>query len=183
MGMPAQPGYVTAEMVRVMPDDGMRHETVYGEYQVSPTPRLLHQLVVQRLTHALGRYLESEPVGLVFGNGGDISWGPDSLVVPDIFVARPEEIRTLDWKNVRTLLLVVEVLSPSNPRWDRFTKRHLYQEVGVPLFWIIDADQQSAEVWTPGVRFPAVTVTELRWHPPGAGSQFAMPLAELLRSV
>jgi Uma2 family endonuclease len=104
-------------------------------------------------------------------------------VVPDIFVARPEEIRTLDWKNVRTLLLVVEVLSPSNPRWDRFTKRHLYQEVGVPLFWIIDADQQSAEAWTPGVRFPAVTVTELRWHPPGAQSEFLMPLGELFRSV
>lgn len=183
MGMPAQPVYVTADMVRAMPDDGMRHETVYGEHQVSPTPRLLHQLVVQRLTHALGRYLDTEPVGLVFGNGGDISWGPDSLVVPDIFVAPHQEVRTLDWKNVRTLLLVVEVLSPSNPRWDRFTKRHLYQEVGIPLFWIIDADRQSAEIWTPGARFPAVTDTELRWYPSSATSECVIPLPELCRPV
>ena len=183
MGMSAQPVYVTADMVRAMPDDGMRHETVYGEHQVSPTPRLLHQLVVHRLTHLIERYLAAQPVGLVFGNGGDISWGPDSLVVPDILVAPQREVRTLDWKNVRTLLLVVEVLSPSNPRWDRFTKRHLYQEAGVPLFWIIDADRRSVEVWTPGARFPAVTDTELRWYPSGATSECIISLQELFRPV
>ena len=35
--MPARQ-YYTAEMVRNMPDDGNRYETVYGELLVSPAP-------------------------------------------------------------------------------------------------------------------------------------------------
>ena len=37
--------YYTADMVRALPDDGNRYETVYGELLVTPAPRLLHQLV------------------------------------------------------------------------------------------------------------------------------------------
>ena len=46
----------------------------------------------------------------------DISWGPDVLVQPDVFVVAPDEARTLTWSRVRTLLLVAEVLSPSTAR-------------------------------------------------------------------
>ena len=59
----------------------------------------------------------------------DISWSDDTLVQPDVLVADLEEVRTLDWAKVKTLLLVIEVLSPSTARYDRFTKRRLYQEV------------------------------------------------------
>ena len=57
----------------------------------------------------------------------DISWGPDILVQPDLFVVDRTEARTLDWTRMQTLLLAVEVLSPSTARYDRFTKRRLYQ--------------------------------------------------------
>ena len=42
MGM-AVPLFYTAEMVRALPDDGKRYETVHGELLVSPAPRPLHQ--------------------------------------------------------------------------------------------------------------------------------------------
>ncbi|MBI3974734.1 MAG: Uma2 family endonuclease, partial [Chloroflexi bacterium] len=39
--------------------------------------------------------------------------------------------------------LVVEVLSPSTDRHDLITKRRLYAELGVPHYWIADADRNT----------------------------------------
>ena len=105
-----------------------------------------HQEVVGRLFESLRVYLRENPVGHVMAGRADISWGPDILVEPDVFVAPLDEVRTLDWSSVKDLRLVVEVLSPSSERYDRFTKRRLYQEQGIPLYWAVDADRHEVEV-------------------------------------
>ena len=182
MGM-AAPTYWTADMVRQLPDDGNRYEVVYGELLVTPAPRLGHQLLVSRLFLPLGYYLAHEPVGLVLTSPADISWGRDVLVQPDLFVVPFAEARTGDWSRLRSLLLVIEVLSPSTTRADRFTKRRRYQEAGVPLYWVVDSTEQHVEVWTPDAEFPAIERAQLVWRPPGAGTPFQFDLAELFRPV
>jgi Uma2 family endonuclease len=182
MGMVA-PIYYTAEMVRALPDDGNRYEVVYGELLVSPAPRLWHQELTGRLFRGVGQYLEQEPVGHLLLSPADISWGPDVLVQPDLFVAPLDQVRTLDWSNVKDLLLVVEVLSPSTTRADRFTKRRLYQERRVPVYWVVDGDQREVEVWTPETRFPVVERERVTWHPAGAGRPFILDLQELFRPI
>jgi len=182
MGMVA-PTYHTADMVRAFPSDGNRYEVVHGELLVTPSPRPLHQVVLQRLQLALGTYLEREPVGQLLTSPADISWGPDILVQPDLFVVDLAEARTLDWGRMRTLRLAVEILSPSSARADRFTKRRLYQEQGVPAYWVVDADAEVIEVWTPGVAFPAAERETVRWQPAGARAAFGLALATLFRPV
>jgi len=105
------------------------------------------------------------------------------LVQPDVFVVALEEARTLDWNRMRELLLVAEVLSPSTARADRFVKRRRYQEAGVPVYWIIDADARQVEVWTPGVEFPHVERERLTWHPAGAARAFELELERLFRPL
>ena len=182
MGMPA-PVYYTADMVRAMPDDGNRYEVVYGELLVTPAPRLWHQELVVRLLLALNRYLEANPVAHVLHSPADISWGPDVLVQPDVFVVPLEEARTLTWSRVRTLLLVAEVMSPSTAAGDRFLKRLRYREAGVPLYWVVDGDGRAVEIWTPGDDFPAVERERLWWHPPGASAPFSLALPNLFRPL
>jgi Uma2 family endonuclease len=182
MGMPA-PVYFTADMVRALPDDGNRYEVVYGELLVTPSPRPWHQVVVQRLSLALGNYIERQPVGIVLSSPADISWGPDVLVQPDVFVVAPDEARTLNWTRMRTLLLVAEVLSPSSARGDRFLKRLRYREAAVPLYWVVDGDERSVEVWAPRDDFPAVERERLVWRPSGAGEPFTLSLEELFRPL
>jgi Uma2 family endonuclease len=185
MGMPdtLTPVYWTADMARRLPDDGNRYEVVYGELLVTPSPRLWHQELVRRLLVALANYLQAHPVGLVFASPADISWGEDVLVQPDVFVVPVEQARTLEWSAVRDLLLVAEVLSPSTPRHDRFTKRRRYQEARVPLYWIVDGEAREVEVWTPEDIFPRVERERLVWRPEGAGDPFTLLLEELFRPI
>ena len=82
----AAPVYYSAEMVRALPEDGNRYETVHGELLVTPSPRTPHQLVVKRVLYALETFLRAHRVGEVLLSPADISWGPDILVQPDIFV-------------------------------------------------------------------------------------------------
>jgi len=182
MGM-AAPVYFTAEMVRTMPDDGNRYEVVYGELLVTPSPRPWHQVVVHRLSVAIELYLRAEPVGIVLSAPADISWGPDVLVQPDVFVVQPEEARTLTWSRMRTLLLVAEVLSPSTSRGDRFLKRLRYRDAGVPLYWVVDGDERSVEIWTPADDFPIVEREQLVWHAPAAREPFRLSLEDLFRPL
>lgn len=182
MGM-AAPMYWTADMVRALPDDGNRHEVVHGELLVTPAPGPWHEVLWGRLFIALHHYLQREPVGHLFGSRSDISWGPETLVSPDIIVVPLEEARTLDWARMRHLLLVADVLSPASARHDRFTKRRLYQEQDVPVYWIVDGDARQVEVWTPPAQFPQIERERLIWHPPGAAQRFLLELQELFQPL
>jgi len=181
MGMPAR-HYYTAADVLALPEDGNRYEVVHGKLLVTPSPRPAHQRVLSRLIDRLGPYLARHPVG-EWLPGGDLSWSPDSLVVPDLFVVDRAEAGATRWEEVKTLLLVVEILSPSTAERDRFTKRRLYQEVGIPVYWLVDADAKVVEVWTPDCHFPVMEREEIRWHPEGAAEPLVVQLAELFRAV
>jgi hypothetical protein len=111
MGM-AAPIYFTADMVRAMPDDGNRYEVVYGELLVTPAPRpcasgappAAHGGAGQLRRGAAGRRCPRVPRRHLLGPGR-----PGAV---DLFVAATDEVRSLTWSRVRTLLLVAEVLSP-----------------------------------------------------------------------
>jgi len=176
----AAPIYYTADMVRSLPEDGNRYEVVHGELLVTPAPRLSHQHAVLELATRLHTYLRIHPVGRVLISPADISWGPDVLVQPDVFVAATDEVRTGDWARVKTLLLAVEILSASSRRADRFTKRRIYQEAGVACYWVVDLDEKAIEAWTPDATFPAVEREQVVWRPAGATDALVIPIAEIL---
>jgi len=179
MSMPATE-FFSADMVRALPDDGKRYETVHGELFVTPAPRVVHQLVCDELQFILQSYLKREGLAGFMSSPADISWGPDLLVQPDLFVMDQAEARAATiWQDIQTLLLVVEVGSPSSMRADRFTKRRLYQEHQVATYWIVDLDQRQAEVWTPEAVFPVVERERLRWHHPQGRTECAIDLNEL----
>jgi Uma2 family endonuclease len=182
MGM-AAPVYYTADQVRALPDDGNRYEVVHGELLVTPARRAWHQEVAARIFEQLRGYLRQEPIGHALMSPADISWTEDTLVQPDVFVVDLEEARTLDWRRMRRLLLAVEVLSPSTARADRFTKRRLYQEVGIPAYWLVDGDARTVEVWTPDAIVPVLEREAVTWHPVGAAGPLVIGLADLFAPI
>jgi len=164
MAMPATIRRWTAADVRAMPDDGQRYEVIRGELFVTPAPASSHQLVSARLFAQLTTYLASvgRPDTALY-SPADISWGTHTLVQPDIFVFPPGEL-TARWSDLRTLLLAVEILSPSSVRADRFVKRTLYQQQGVATYWVVDPSARNVEVWRLGDETARVETTSLAWQ-------------------
>jgi Uma2 family endonuclease len=186
MGMAATREY-TADMVRALNDQHNwgwpRYEVVDGELLVTPAPRKWHQEIVDRFAFALRLYLQRERVGHSFVSPADISWGVKKLVQPDVFVVPLDEARKPEWTDVRHLLLAVEVLSPGSTRADRIVKRRLYQRKGVPLYWMVDADAHTADIWTSRATLPRVEREMLIWRPAGALAPFTLALAELFQPI
>lgn len=181
MGMPAWRYYTVADLLE-LPEDGNRYEVLHGALLVTPAPRKVHQRTVLTLARRIADFLDRYPVGEVYP-GGDVQKGPGSLVIPDLLVHDSVAAGIDSWNTGRVPLLVVEVISPSTAENDRFRKRRFYQELGVPLYWLVDPDARVVEVWTPEGHFPATEHEEIRWHPEGAAEPLVIRLAELFREV
>ncbi len=82
-----------------------------------------------------------------------------------------------------TLELAVEVLSTSTARYDRVTKWRVYQEQGVPEYWIVDLDARMVERWRPGDERPEVLTGRLTWRPVEGWEELAIDLVTLFRDV
>jgi Uma2 family endonuclease len=81
---------------------------------------------------------------------------------------------------VRRLRLVIEVLSPSTARRDRFQKRKLYQANGVEVLWLVDPERRMVELWTPAATLPVVESDRLTWQPDGASESLVLELSSIL---
>ena len=179
----AQGPYYTVDILDQLPDDGNRYEVVYGELLVTPAPRWVHQELVTRLFLLVHQYLERFPFGHAVVSPADVRWGIDTGVQPDLFVVPKGVARTMDWRQIRELLLVVEVLSPSSRRADRFTKRRRYQDAGVPVYWIVDPESEAIEVWTPEATFPTIEKKAVVWAPAEANEPLGIDVVKLFEPI
>ena len=174
----------TRDEVLALPDDGNRYELVDGELLVSPGPRPLHQFAVHRLSVLLDPYVAGHGFGTLTAGPADLDLRAGQVVQPDVFVlARVEGRRVRKWEEAGIPLLVVEVLSPSNPEFDRVKKRRRYMKARVPTYWIVDLDARLVEVWTPEVDRPVFATSSLTWAPTPAIAPFVLDLPAFFAAV
>ncbi|MGI9077692.1 MAG: Uma2 family endonuclease [Gemmatimonadaceae bacterium] len=161
-----------------------RYELVDGELLVTPAPRLAHQHAHSVLLGLIIEYVNAHRIGLAMSAPGDISLDGKSLLQPDIFVVPwISGRRPRDWKDVKSLLLVVEVLSPSSRQLDRGVRKRFYQRHGVPEFWSVDLDSQIVERFRPVDRSPEVVRDEIVWRPDNSIPALRIDLTALFEEV
>lgn len=184
MAMPVQQGEWTAELARALPDDGNRYEVLDGELFVTPAPARLHQRALLELYDRLKPYVTAHRLGELLLSPADIEFSPKRLVQPDLFLI-PEEPggRSKTWRDVKSLQLAVEVLSPSTARADRITKRKIYQDEGVPEYWIVDLDARVVERWRPDDERPEILTDALVWRPRANIEPLTIDLEEYFAAV
>lgn len=174
MGMPAIRRRWTTADVRALIDESRawpRYELIDGELLVTPAPRGPHQLVVLEFAVLLHGYLAQEPVGIVVTSPADLELRPGTITQPDVFVV-PADTQiageALEWPDVKSLLLAIEVLSPSSIRTDRVVKRDFYMDAMVAEYWVVDIDARIIERWTPDRDTPVIERDQMTWAPSAA---------------
>ncbi len=155
----------TVDMLETLPDDGNRYEIIDGELHVTPPPGFRHQSVSWELTLLIGNYLDRYPAGQGFFAPGDVIIDPRNVVEPDVFVIPRTDPRPTEWKHIKSLLLAVEVVSPSSVRRDRGKKRVLYQRFNVAEYWIVEPVARLIERWRPDDERPEILTDTIEWRP------------------
>jgi Uma2 family endonuclease len=139
-------GTWTAEQyLRITEGSNWLLEFTDGEIEVLPMPTDKHQNIVQFLLFALAAFLH--PLG------GKVQSAPLRLQVRDGKFREPDLLLLLDANDHRRqdtywlgADLVMEVVSPDNPKRDTVVKRAHYAEANIPEYWIVNPLDETITV-------------------------------------
>lgn len=136
---------LTWEDLQGIPDQHYwAYQIIEGQLIVTPSPGAAHQSCVGSL-YVLLR--QARPADLVVKVAPfDYVPAPGYALQPDVLVARRADVGPQRLE--RTPLLVIEVLSPSSRSMDGTLKRSVYEQHGVPHYWIVDPDEPSVRALT-----------------------------------
>lgn len=134
----------TIDDLKDLPDDAVdRYEIYDGSLIVTPHAGMSHGGVTNRLHRVMTR---QAPDDVLVSQAVGVSRKRTSYFVPDLFVVPESAYGEGDAFQPSDVVLVVEVLSPSNARYDLVVKRDEYAIAGIPLYWIIDPKKKILTV-------------------------------------
>ena len=137
-------------------DEDVRAEIIDGELYMMAPPSRIHQEISGALFAQIYNFLSDKPCKVYhapFGvrpleQDGDTPNKVDTLVEPDIAVVCDQS--KLDDRGCKGAPdLIIEILSPSTARHDRFVKLNLYNRAKVREYWIVDPFNYTVEVLLP----------------------------------
>lgn len=138
------PRLLTYQDLLDTPDDGRRYEIIGGRAVVSASPILKHKRVSGRLFDLL-LDVERAGFGVVFSAPTDVELEPHEIVVPGLVVVLAARPHILGRQKIEgTPDFIVDVVSPSTGRRDQGEKRDLYARTGVPEYWLVDPERETA---------------------------------------
>lgn len=130
--------WTVADAYELLPGSGVQHyEVIDGELFVGPEVTRRHQRRIFDIGMVL--YAACPPHLHVSGGPVTLDIGNQRHLEPDLVVEPAGDIDAVE----SVPLLVVEVLSPSNRAHDTHRKRAVYQELGVPSYWLVDPLEPS----------------------------------------
>lgn len=135
---------VTEELFDELVDEDTKAELIDGVMIVHSPASYEHDVIGGFARALMSFYADAKGLGKVLGPDSLIHLAPGRKCAPDVFFVRQEHVpmpRPKEFAGVPDL--VVEVLSPSNRRYDLHEKRLIYREAGVPEIWFIDAESRQ----------------------------------------
>ncbi len=153
MALPAKKEHYTFADILAW-EGNERVEIINGEIFLMASPFRVHQEISGELFRQLANFLEGKKCRVyaapfavrLFEKDGDNPEDVDTMVEPDITVVCDKD--KLDKHGCKGAPdMVIEILSPSTTRHDRFTKFNLYQRAGVREYWIVDPENKSVQVF------------------------------------
>ena len=148
----------TADELLVMPHrdehgNDCRLELIRGELFVKELFSPAHGILCSEIVTAIGTFVETHDLGLVFGTGTGyvVERNPDSVVGVDAaFVSheRLGDVKDFDFFLPFAPDLGVEVLSPSDAAGEINEKIVMYFAAGARAVWVFNPKKRTAAVYT-----------------------------------
>lgn len=123
-----------------------KSELINGKiYYMSPSASPFHGMIIGNLHLILANYLKGKQCR-VFTDTIDVYLDENNRVIPDVSVlCDRNKFTERGYEGIPKL--IVEVISPSSVKRDRFEKKELYERMGVPHYWLIDPKNKNIEIY------------------------------------
>ncbi len=123
-----------------------RFELIDGKiFMMSPRPRIAHATVSGNIFAEFRQHLKGKTCR-PFCDGVDVYLNEKNHFIPDVMIVCNKDI--IKENCIESVPdLVVEVLSPSTAKNDRFRKKIAYEKAGVKEYWLVDTFYRFVEVY------------------------------------
>lgn len=122
-----------------------REELIGGKIVMMSPAATNHNRIAANILIFFGHYLKGKKC-IPFGDGEKVFLTPTDHYVPDFMIVCDRDKIKPDGVHGAPDL-VVEILSPSTGVNDRGRKKRVYEECGVPEYWIISPEARSIDVY------------------------------------
>ena len=121
-----------------------RYELIAGEERMMTQPAPNHSRIAFNLARIIGGYLRGKHCKL-FGEV-DVFFDDANHFIPDLMVVCDKKKIYPDGIHGAPDL-IIEILSPSTARYDRFAKKDIYEKFGVKEYWLVSPKEKNIEVY------------------------------------
>src|SRR6185295_2269550 len=108
-------------------DDDRHYEIIDGNLLVAPAPDMWHQDSSRKLFRLIDRFVARNRLGEVFYAPVDVVFDPENTVQPDLVFIAAAYTSIIQRRAIFGIPdLIIELISPSSVRRDRYEKKALY---------------------------------------------------------
>ena len=126
--------YTLADWASLQPQEGHRVELVNGRFVANAAPARKQQRVADRLRTLLDDAVY--PEGMEAATAVGVRVAENLGYIPDVVVATERVETTM--VDIDTVVLAVEVVSPSTKKSDRLEKPAAFAAAGLPAYWRVE---------------------------------------------
>lgn len=118
--------------------EGTLCQLINNTLVMSPAPIDVHQKILGDIYFKFRQFLEGKELGEVRIAPYDVHLDDENIFQPDMFFIAKENAHKIKDHLYGAPDLVIEILSPSNQRYDKKDKKAIYEKYGVKEYFIIE---------------------------------------------
>jgi len=124
--------------------EGTLCQLINNKLIMSPTPKDIHQVILNKINIAFSKFLERSNVGEIRIAPYDVHFSKQNILQPDILFIKNENLNKVQEKGiVGSPDIIIEILSPSSFHIDLDEKKSVYERYGVQEYFQVEPNSKS----------------------------------------
>ena len=124
--------------------EGTLCQLINNKLIISPAPKGVHQVILNKINIAFSKYLEKSNVGELRVAPYDVHFSKKNILQSDILFIKNENLGKVQEKGiVGSPDIIIEILSPSTFHIDLDEKKSVYERYGVQEYFQVEPNSKS----------------------------------------